>query len=96
MKTTGLAQTPVMKHFGLRGARICGWIWFSAMYLALIAIVAGWWMVWPELPGGWRRMVAGGIVGTLVVLAISLLIRMRLKYLAEIDQFEAGQKRGGQ
>jgi hypothetical protein len=85
MKTTGTVQTPVMKRFGARGARVFGWVWFSAMNLGLIAIVTGWWMASSEIPGGWRRMVAGCIVGSLTVLAASLLARMRLKYFGEIE-----------
>jgi len=81
-----------MKRYGPRGARVFGRIWFSMMYLTLIAIVAGWWMVGPEIPGGWRRTVIACFVGTLAVLAAALLTRMQLKYRAEIDQFEAGQK----
>jgi hypothetical protein len=85
MKTTGTMQTPVMKRFGPRGARVFGWLWFSAMHLMLIAVVVGWWMASAEIPGGWRRVVAGCIVGSLIVLAASLLARMRLKYFGEIE-----------
>ena len=49
-------------------------------------------MVGPEIPGGWRRAVTACFVGTLAVLATALLTRMQLKYRAEIDQFESGQK----
>jgi len=92
MKPTDVAQTPIMKRYGARGARIFGRIWFSTMYLALMAIVAGWWMLGPEMAAGWRRAVAACFVGALAVLATSLLTRMHLKYRAEIDQCESGQR----
>ena len=93
MKTTDIAQTPIVKRYGVHGARIFGRIWFSAMYLTLVAIVVGWLMVVQEIPGGWRRAFIACFVGTLAVLATALLTRMQLKYRTEIDQFEA--KRSG-
>ena len=62
------------------------------MYLALVAITAGFWIVGPEFPEGWRRIFVGCFVGALVVFAASLLTRMRLKYLAEIEQLETREK----
>jgi hypothetical protein len=89
MKTPDISQTPIVKRFGVRGAKLFAKIWFSIMYLALVAISAGFWIVWPEVVEGWRRIFVGCFVGALVVFAASLLTRMRLQYLAAIEQLEA-------
>ncbi len=91
MKTPDISQTPIVKRFGVRGAKLFAKIWFSIMYLALVAITAGFWIVWPEFAEGWRIFV-GCFVGALVVFAASLLTRMRLEYLAGIEQLEARGK----
>jgi hypothetical protein len=89
VKTPDIAQTPIVKRFGIRGAKLYAKIWFSIVYLMLVAIAAGFWIVGPEFPEGWRRSVLGLFVGALIVLAASLLTRMRLKFLAEIEQLES-------
>ena len=92
MKTSDISQTPIVKRFGVRGAKLYAKIWFSVLYLMLIAITAGFWIVEPEFAAGWRRILVGCFVGALVVFAASLLTRMRLKFLAEIEQLEARGK----
>ena len=92
MKAPDISQTPMVKRFGVRGAKLFARIWFSIMYLALVAITAGFLIVWPEVIEGWRRIFVGCFVGALVVFAASLLTRMRLKFLAEIEQLEAREK----
>ena len=58
----------------------------------LIALTAGFWIAGPEFAEGWRRIFVGCFVGTLIVFAASLLTRMRLKFLAEIEQLESQGK----
>ena len=93
MKTSDISQTPIVKRYGARGARLFSKLWFSTLYLILIAITAGLWLVGPEYATGWRRLVAGCFVGALVVFAASFLTRMRLNFLAELEQLEAREKR---
>jgi hypothetical protein len=92
MKAPDISQTPIVKKFGVRGAKLFAKIWFSIMYLALVAITAAFWIVWPEFAEGWRRIFFGCFVGALVVFAASLLTQMRLKYLAAIEQLEIREK----
>ncbi len=93
MKAPDISQTPIVKRFGVRRAKLMAKIWFSIMYLALVAITAGFWMVGPEFPEGWRRIFVGCFVGAVVVFAASLLTRMRLKFVAEIDRLESKGKK---
>jgi hypothetical protein len=92
MKTTDISQSPIVNRYGVRGARRWAKIWFSVLYLMLVAITAGLWIMSPEFAGGWNRIFVGCIVGALVVFAASLLTRMRLKFLTEIAQLEAQGK----
>ena len=92
MKTPDIAQTAIVKRFGVRGAKLYAKIWFSILYLMLVAVAAGFWIVGPEFSAGWRRIVVGCFVGALIVFAASLLTRMRLKFLAEIEQLESQVK----
>jgi uncharacterized BrkB/YihY/UPF0761 family membrane protein len=94
MKTPDISQTPIVKRFGVRGAKLFAKIWFSFMYLALVAITAAFLIVLPEFIEGWRRIFFGCFVGALVVFAASLLTRMRLNYLAEIAELETREKTG--
>lgn len=86
------SQTPIVKRFGVRGAKLYGTICFAVMYLMLVAVTAGFCFIGPEFASGWRRVVVGCFVGVLVVFAASLLTRMRLKFLAEITELEIREK----
>ena len=92
MKTSDISQTPMVKRYGVRGAKFYARIWFSFLYLMLIAVTAGFWLVGPEFAEGWRRILAGCFIGTLVVFAASVLTRMHLKFLAEIERLESRGK----
>ena len=92
MKAPDISQTRIVKRFGVRGAKFFAKIWFSIMYLSLVAISAGFWIVWPEFVEGRSRVFMGCFVGALVVFAASLLTRMRLEYLAAIEQLEIREK----
>ena len=92
MKAPDIAQTTIVKRFGIRGAKVYAKIWFSILYLMLVAVTAGFWIVGPEFAPGWRRIVVCCFVGALIVFAASLLTRMRLKFLAEIEQMESQVK----
>ncbi|HSY09713.1 MAG TPA: hypothetical protein VK840_02245 [Candidatus Dormibacteraeota bacterium] len=92
MKTPDISQTPMVRRYGVHGAKLFARIWFSIVYLLLVAVTAGLWIVSPEFAGGWRRIFVGCTVGALIVFATSLLTRMRLKFLAEIEQLESQGK----
>lgn len=76
----------------MRGAKLFARIWFTAMFIFLIALNAGFWVVGPELIEGWRRILFGCLIGTLIVAGASLLTRMLLQYWAAIERLEAGGK----
>ena len=92
MKTPDLSVTSLVQKYGARGARRFARIWFPAMYAMLTASAAGLWIFGPEFTGGWQRPFFGFLVATLVVTATSVLTRMRLEFLAGIEQLEAKQK----
>jgi len=88
MKTADISQTPLVRRYGVRGAKLFARIWFSMMYVFLIAVTAALWILSPEFPAGWRRVFIGFLAGGLIVVAVSLLTRMRLEYFAAIERLE--------
>jgi hypothetical protein len=76
----------------VRRAKLFTRVWFPLMYVVLIALNAGLWVAGPEFAEGWRRISLGCIIGALIVVAASLLTRMRLQYLAAIDRVETRGK----
>lgn len=76
----------------MRGGKLFARLWFSLLYAFLMALAAALPVVGPEVAAGWRRIVLGCIAGALIVLATSLLTRMRLEFLASIERLEAGQR----
>ena len=95
MKTSDISNTPVVRKYGVRGAKLFARFWFPLLYLLLIAPTAALWALAPELATGWRRIFFGCLVSGLTVLAASLLTRMRLGYLAAIERLEAGKRATG-
>ena len=91
MKTSDISQTPMVRRYGVRGAKLFARLWFSLLYVFLVALTAALPVVGAEVPLGWRRVFIGCLAGGLVVLATSLLTRMRLQYLAAIERLEAGE-----
>jgi hypothetical protein len=81
-------MSPLVRRYGVRGAKLFARLWFSALYVALVALTGASWAVAPEAIMGSRRILIGSLVGGLVDLATSLLTRMRLEYLAAIKQLE--------
>ncbi len=94
MKTSDISQTPLIRRFGLRGGKLFAHLWFSVLYVFLVALAAALPVVGPQVPAGWRRIVVGCIAGALIVLAASLLTRMRLEFLAAIERLEARGQAG--
>ena len=92
MKTSDISQTPLVRRYGVRGAKLFARLWFAFLYVILIALTAALPVVGPEVQLGWRRVFIGCLAGGLVVLATSLLTRMRLQYLAAIERLEAGER----
>ena len=92
MKTSDISKTPLVRQYGVRGAKLFARLWFPFLYVLLIAPTAALWSVAPELAAGWKRIFFGCLVGGLTVLAASLLTRMRLGYLADIQRLESGGK----
>jgi len=92
MKRMDISNTPLVRKYGLTGAKLFARLWFSLLYVSLIALTMGLWVVAPEFAMGWRRNFSGCLIGGLVVLAASLLTRMRLKYLAAIELLETQAK----
>jgi hypothetical protein len=88
MKTSDISQTPLVRRYGVRGAKLFARIWFSLLYFFLIGLTAILCVVGPEFAAGWRRIFVGCLAGGLVVFAASLLTRMRLEYFAAIERLE--------
>jgi len=88
MKASDISRTPLVQRYGVRGAKLFARIWFSLLYLLLVTLAAGLWIVGPEFSQGGRRILIGGLTAALLVLAASLLTRMRLRYWEEIDRLE--------
>ena len=92
MKKSDISETQVVRRYGVRGAKLFARIWFLLMYVFLIALAAVFWIVGPEVVSGWGRIFVGCFVGALIVLAASILTRIRLEYLAAIERLEAQEK----
>ncbi len=88
MITHDISQTPLVRRYGVRGARLFAGIWFPAVYLAIISLVTKLWMVSGEIGEGPRRLIFGGLVAGFAVLATALLTKMRLEYWASIEKLE--------
>jgi uncharacterized BrkB/YihY/UPF0761 family membrane protein len=95
MKTSDISQTPLVRKYGMRGAKLYVRLWFPFMYFLLFALTAGLWAVVPRFAAGWKRIFLGCIVCGLTVLASSLLTRMRLEFCAGIEQLETLGKPAG-
>jgi hypothetical protein len=95
MKTADISQTPLVRRYGVRGAKLYVRLWFPFMYFLLIALTAGLWAAVPQFAAGWKRIFLGCIVCGLTVLASSLLTRMRLEFLAAIELLENREKADG-
>ena len=89
MKTPDLSETTLVRNYGALGARRFARIWFPALYAMLTASAAGLWIFGSEFTVSWQRTVLGFLIATLVVTAASVLTRMRLEFLAGIEQLEA-------
>ena len=92
MKTDDLSQTALVRKFGIRGARLYFRIWFPVMYLFLITLTAGLWVLSPMDEVRDHRIFVGCLVAVLVVIATALLTRMRLEYRAGIEKLERTPK----
>ncbi len=95
MKTPDISQSPLVRRYGVRGAKLFARLWFPFMYLGLVGLATGFWFVGPELISGWRRTFLGCLSETLIILAASLLTRMRLHYLSGIEMLEGTAGAGG-
>lgn len=59
----------------------------------LTAITAALWILSPEFTGTWwRRAILGFLIASLVVIAASVLTRMRLEFFAGIEPLEASER----
>jgi uncharacterized BrkB/YihY/UPF0761 family membrane protein len=92
MKTPDIAQKELVRRYGLRGVKLFARLWFAALYGMLIVCGAGLWILAPEATGSWRRVLFGSIVAVLVIVAASVLTRMRLRYFAGIERLESQQR----
>ena len=94
MKTTlDISERQLVRRYGVRGAKLFARIWFPLVYVSLIALDAGLWVVGPEFTTGRPRILCGCLIGALTVVAASLLTRMRLQYLAAIALLESPGKK---
>ncbi|HWW01482.1 MAG TPA: hypothetical protein VNZ64_17425 [Candidatus Acidoferrum sp.] len=95
MKIPDLSETPLVRKYGPRGARWFARIWFPVLYAMLAVVTAGFWIIDPQFPATWPRILIGFLVTVLVIVAASILTRMRLQFFAGIEQLEAKPKAGG-
>ena len=88
MKAPDISETPLVRRYGVRGAKLFARLWFPLLYLFLVALTTGVFVIGPEFRVGWPRIFIGSLVGGLVVLGASLLTKMRLEFLAAIERLE--------
>jgi hypothetical protein len=91
MKTPDLSQTPVVRRFGVQGARLFARVWFSVVYVLLIALTATLWILSPEFNNSSHRTLIGCFAAVLVITAASRLARMRVEFLAGVEQLERNE-----
>jgi hypothetical protein len=92
MKTQDVSETALVRRYGVRGAKLFARLWFPLLYVFLIALSTGFFVLGPEFATGSRRIFIGLLAGGLIVVAASLLTRMRLEFLAGIERLEARGK----
>jgi hypothetical protein len=92
MKTSDISETPLVRRYGVRGAKLFARLWFPLLYVFLVALTAGFFIVASEFAMGWRRISIGFLAGGLIVIAASLVTRMRLEFLAAIERLETRGK----
>lgn len=88
VKAHYLTNTPLVRRFGIRGAKLFARIWFPAAYLVIIVLVTILWLAVSDAIPGSDRLVFGAIVTTFAVMATAVLTRMRLEYWASIEKLE--------
>ena len=93
MKLSDLLWTPIVRRFGTRGARWYGRAVFAWLYALLIYFTAKLFIYGQDFTftATWRRVVFGSLVAVLVVIAASILTKMRIEYFASIERFVANQ-----
>jgi hypothetical protein len=94
MKVHDISGTPLVKRYGVRGARMFVRIWFPVVYALIVLLLLLFFFLGSELARGWRGILLGGFVSVLAVIAIAVLTRMRLEFLASIDALETAQSEG--
>jgi hypothetical protein len=92
MKAPDISETPLVRRYGVRGAKVFARLWFPLLYVFLIALATGFFVVGPEFATGSRRIFIGSLAEILIVLAASILTRMRLEFLAGIERLEGRGK----
>lgn len=88
MKTHDISNTPLVRRFGIGGAKLFARIWFPAAYLAIIVLVTLLWKAVSDAILGSDSLVFGAIVTTFAVMATAVPTRMRLEYWASIEKLE--------
>ncbi len=92
MKTPDRSKTTIVRKYGVRGARRFASIWFPIRYASLTGFTAGLWILSPQFTGTWRRALLGSIFALLVIVAATVLTRIRSPYLASIKELGAKQR----
>ena len=92
MKTSDISETPLVRKYGVRGAKLFARLWFPFLYVCLVAVTAGLVVFASEFTMGWPRIFIGFLAGGLIVTAASLLTRMRLEFLAATERLETREK----
>jgi hypothetical protein len=94
MKTPDISTTPLVRRYGVRGARLFTHIWFPMMYTFLIVVAAGFFAAISEFESGRSRILVCCVAAGLLVLAAFLLTRMRHNFLAAVERLEKHEKSG--
>jgi len=92
MKTSDLSQTPLVRRFGIRGARLFARVWFPFIYILLATLTIALWILSPEFTNSWHRTLIGCFAAVLVITATARLARMRLEFLAGVEDLERSER----
>jgi fumarate reductase subunit C len=85
MKPTDFSQTPLVRRYGVRGAKLYARIWFPFLYVLLVAISAGLWANYSDSLSAEFLI----LIVMLTLLAASLLTRMWINYVSAIERIES-------